>query len=174
METGAITLDTSLAQQYARYLRTAPAISREEMSIGVEEALLLLEREIKDNTPVGVHGAGGLRGSITHELRGQAIAEGLGVAGKVFSPLNYALPAELGSKPHFPPIAPLRDWVEAKLGVDKSRSQSVAFLVARKIARKGTKGAFMFTNALSNNAQQVIGILNAAMQRIIARLRSEK
>lgn len=167
-EVAHIELDTSAMQAYAEYLRQAPKIAREEMEAGVEEALLLLERETKEAAPVGAHGL--LRGSVTHKLMGEAIGEGLGVAGKVFSPLNYALPVELGTKPHFPPIEPLRDWVEKKLGVDASASRGVAFLIARKIAAKGTQGAKMFIGALDKNAAQVNAILARAVARIAARL----
>lgn len=168
VETARIELDTSAMQAYARYLQQAPAIAREEMSRSVEEALFLLEREMKENTPVGAHGL--LRGSITHQMRGQALADGMGVAGTVGSPLNYALPVELGTKPHFPPIAPLADWVEKKLGVDPSRSEHVAYLIARKIAKRGTKGAHYGTRTLDEQAAQVNKIVAAALPRIVARL----
>ncbi len=169
-EVASISLDTSAMQAYARFLKQAPAIAHEEMAASLQEALLLLEREIKDGTPVGVHGAGGLRGSITHKLRGEAVDAGRGVAGDVFSPLNYAESVELGTKPHFPPIAPLQDWVEHKLGVDPNESAAVAYLVARKIAKHGTKGAHMFEKGLSENSQQVVQILSAAVDRIATRL----
>lgn len=167
-ETSHIELDTSAMQAYARFVQQAPAIAREEMERSVEEALLLLEREIKENTPVGAHGL--LRGSITHQMRGQALSDGLGVAGIVGSSLNYALPVELGTKPHFPPLEPLRDWVEKKLGVDSKRAEHVAYLVARKIAKRGTKGARMAGNTLDAQAEQVNAIIAAAIPRIIERL----
>lgn len=167
-EVSRVELDTSAMQEYAHFLQQAPAIAREEMERSVEEALRLLEREIKENTPTGAHGL--LRGSITHKLRGQALSDGLGVAGTVGSSLNYALPVELGTRPHFPPITPLRDWVEKRLGVDPSRSEQVAFLIARKIAKKGTKGARMAGRALDDNADQVNQIVAGAIPRIVARL----
>jgi hypothetical protein len=167
-EVSRIELDTSAMQDYARYLQQAPAIAREEMERSVEEALLLLERELKENTPVGAHGL--LRGSITHQLRGQSLSDGLGVAGTVGSSLSYALPVELGTKPHFPPLEPLRDWVEKKLGVDPKRSGHVAYLVARKIARKGTQGQRYAGKTLDAQGDQVNKIIAAAIPRITARL----
>lgn len=167
-----IELDTRSAQRYAQSLTLAPEIARDEFEDGVREALLLLEREVKERTPVGVGGAGGLRGSVTHQLQGQAIAIGAGVVGKVFSPLRYAIPVELGTKPHFPPLRPLEDWVVAKLGVPRDQAGAVAFLVARKIARRGTEGAHMFEDALSDNARKILRILEAAVARIFTRLGS--
>ncbi len=169
-EVSRIELDTTAMKEYARFLKQAPRIAHEELEAGLEESLALLERETKEATPTGAHGL--LRGSVTHALMGEAIADGRGVAGKVYSPLNYALPVELGTKPHFPPIAPLRDWVEKKLGVPEHESASVAFLIARKIAAKGTKGAKMFTRTLSRQAGQINGILRKRVARIAARLQA--
>jgi hypothetical protein len=163
-EVSRLGLDTSAMEQYARFLRQASRIAREEMAVSVEQALSLLEREIKENIPVGAHGL--LRGSVFHELRGDP----QGVSGVVGSPLNYALPVELGTKPHFPPLAPLQDWVEKKLGIDKSESKQVAFLIARKISRKGTQGQHPFEKGLSENSRQVLALIEAAIPRIIARL----
>lgn len=161
-----IKLDTSAVRAYAQYLRQAPEIATEEMKAGIDEALLLLEREIKEATPVGAHAL--LRGSVAHEMINRIRGEE--VSGKVFSPLNYALPVELGTKPHFPPIEPLRDWVEKRLGVPAGASKSVAFLIARKIAAKGTKGAKMFTDTLDKRTDKVREIIALRVQRIAARL----
>lgn len=44
-----------------------------------------------------------------------------------------------GRKPgKFPPIKPIREWAIRKLGVSEDEADSVAFLIARKIAKKGT------------------------------------
>lgn len=169
-EVARISLDTSVMREYATYLKQAPQIVMEEIATSLQEALLLLEREIKDRLPTGVTGL--LRGSITHKLIAQA--RGQEIAGKVFSPLNYAAPVELGTKPHFPPLAPLRDWVEKKLGVSKSQSRSVAFLIARKIAAKGTKPQKHFETGFRDNAEQVNAILGRGLARIRARLMGEK
>lgn len=169
-QVAAIEWDDRAAQQYLRSLRQAPDITREEMTAGMQEILLLLEREIKDNTPVGVGGAAGLRGSITHQIMGTALSGGVGVAGKVFTPMAHGLPVELGTKPHFPPIAPIADWVHAKLGVPQAEAGSVAFLIARKISRKGTKGAHMFEKTFTEQASQISRMLLAALDRVTARL----
>lgn len=172
-----ITLDTSVMREYAKYLKQAPQIVMEEMAASLNEAMFLLEREIKELIPVGAHGL--LRGSVTHKLI--ALARGQSVSGKVFSPLNYAVPVELGTKPHFPPLAPLRDWVEKKLGVSKSQSRSVAFLVARKIAGKsptgkpgGTKPQKPFETGFRDNADQVNAIFGRGLARIRDRLMGGK
>jgi len=171
-EVAAITMDTSQAALFAKHLQTAPQIVQEEITPALHEALQLLEREIKDLTPVGVMGGGGLRGSITSELRGTAIDD---LQGKVYSPMKHALPVEMGTKPH--PVsregqAAIRDWVEKILNVSPEESKSVAFLVVRKISKEGTEGAHMFEEGLSKNTRQILNMLYAAQDRIVARLQA--
>lgn len=55
---------------------------------------------------------------------------------------KYALPLEEGSRPHFPPIAALKGWAD--------RHDIPVFLVARKIAREGTKGRFMWRDGFAD------------------------
>lgn len=168
-EVAAITMDTSRAALFAKHLQTAPQIVQEEVYPALHQALQLLEREIKDLTPVGVYGAAGLHGSVTSELRGSPVD---GLLGKVFSLMKHALPVEMGTKPHFPPVEAIRDWVEKKLDVPVEESASVAFLVARKISKKGTEGAHMFEEGLSKNTRQILNMIYAAQDRIVARLQA--
>lgn len=144
----------------------APDIVREEMLATITMADSLLQREVQERTPVGVGGGGGLKGSIfaSEEVFADNI---IGVVGTA---MPYAVPVELGTKPHFPPVAALRDWVEAKLGVDPSESDQVAFLVARKISIKGTEGHFMFQRTFAENEQQLVQMFGDAVDRITARM----
>ena len=157
-------IDYSQAQRVAQAFQLAPEIAEAELAAGMTEALLLLEREVKDATSTGATGL--LRGSIAHKLLGQK----QDMLGKVFSPLIYATPVELGTKPHFPPLDALTDWVHSKFDLPRAQAKSVAFLIARKISKKGTKGQHMFRDTLNENASQVFNILDAAVDRIFARV----
>lgn len=161
-----IRIDLSTAEIVARAFEVAPEVAREELLAGVTEADALLEREVKEGTPVGVGGGGGLRGSIGSAET--VLADS--VLGLVSSSAIHAQPVELGSRPHFPPVAPIRDWVEHKLGISQDQSEGVAFAIARTIAKRGTKGHFMFRNAFEANELQVLQILNAAVGRIAVRV----
>lgn len=44
-----------------------------------------------------------------------------------------------GTRPHWPPAGPIRQWVTAKLGVGGAQADRVTYLVRRKISRVGTK-----------------------------------
>lgn len=52
---------------------------------------------------------------------------------------NHAPYVHYGTKPHRPPIAPIRYWVKKKLNIiDEGEIKAVAHAVASKIAAKGT------------------------------------
>jgi hypothetical protein len=97
----------------------APEILLEEIDAAMAEIAPMLQRAVQELTPTsspaGASGGGGegLKGTIygTHEVVGDQ------VIGMVASPLSYAEPVELGSKPHMPPIQPLIDWVKVKFGL---------------------------------------------------------
>ena len=158
----AINLDKSgeLAALWAR----APAICREELLGAITEMDLLLQREVQEATPTA---QGTLRAGMHSE---ESVSE-FGVTGLVGSSLSYAEPVELGTKPHFPPVEALTDWVRVKLGISEEREiRSVAFLIARKISRVGTKGAFMFRDTLKRLEPVLDERFGKARDRIVTRL----
>lgn len=160
-----IQIDFSELKKLQAQMAKAPEIVREELLAAVTEADLLLLRGVQERTPT----ATGLLRSSEHNV--ETVVEPFGVEGLVGSPLNYAQPVDLGTRPHFPPVAALMDWVKLKLGItDEKEARSVAFLVARKISKEGTKGAEMFGQAFAAMEPQVRQIFDMAQQRIGARL----
>src|SRR5262245_35005786 len=137
-----VTIDIVGAEQLARAWEQAPEIVREELTAATYEAELLLQREAQENTPTAF---GTARQSI---LAQEPEVASDNVIGMVGSALNYITPLELGSKPHFPPVAALEDWVRLKLAPPADEVRNVAYLVARKIAAKGTQPHRMFGKAL--------------------------
>ena len=125
----------------------------------VYQSCLLLEREVKERTPKGAFSA--LVGSIAAQPPN---VTGAGVEASVGSALNYAESVELGTKPHFPPVAPLADWARAKLGLSEDDAARVAWMIARKISKQGTQGAFMFTNAVDATREQIEAIIKQAVK----------
>lgn len=123
-----------------RALRQAPDMVAEELHRFALAAVHLLQSEIQDRTPA-VHGL--LRASIVGRADSRSGVLN-GVLGIVGTSNRYAVPVELGTRPHFPPVQALEDWVQARLGLSGADVRRVAWLVARKIARVGTQGAHMF------------------------------
>jgi hypothetical protein len=65
-----------------------------------------------------------------------------------------------GTKPHWPPVKALEGWAK--------RHGIPAFLVARSIARKGTKRTGWFTDAISDADRELPGLLQRTATRIEA------
>lgn len=164
--TAAVEMTLYGAAELSDLWRRAPEMCRQELTAAMLEAELLLQREVKELTPVGV-GGGGLRGSIT-ALNPRAVGDS--VIGVVGSPLNYAEPVEVGTRPHFPPLEPLEDWVRQKLDVAEEEVPGVALAIARKIAARGTVAVGMFHRAFAANRAQVARMFQAATRRIVVRL----
>lgn len=146
----------------------APDIVQQELGSAMAEADAMIEREVKELTPVGASGgAGGLRDSITSE---QSVGPE-GVIGVVGTAMAHAIPVELGTKPHFPPIEPLEDWVRAKLGVREDREvRSAAFAIARAISHRGTLAVGMFHRTLAAKESDIEDVFRQARGRILAQL----
>ena len=163
----AIHIDIREAAALAKAFDQAPEIVSKELTAATWESELLLEREIKELTPVGIGAGGGLKGSISAR-EPRILADN--VIGEVGTAMAHAVPVELGTKPHFPPIQPLADWAEHKLGLSHNEARSVGYLIARKIAVKGTQGAHMFERAFKANERQVQEIYSDARKRIAERI----
>ncbi len=163
-----IAFDSDPIRQIAAILREAPDLVSEEIAAGIYEAELLLQREVMERTPSS--GAGTLRNSI---IAAQPSIEGETILGSVTTPLPYAQPVEFGAKPHMPPVQPIIDWVEAKLGLKGAEAKKAGWAIAMSIKAKGTEGAFMFTNALEANREQMGAILTEAAKRALARIAAE-
>lgn len=162
-----IRIDIHAAAALARAFRESPEIVTEELTRATWEAELLLERETKENTPVGIGGGGGLKGSISAR---EPVVLADNVIGMVGTPLAHAVPVELGTKPHMPPIQPLADWAQHKLGVSGNEAFRVGRAIAIKISQRGTEGAHMFERAFTANEAQVQTIFGAARERIADRM----
>ena len=150
-----------------RLTKLYPDVSMDVRVAKLTEAMLLLEREVKLKTPEGA-GPIHLRDSIFPKIS----MSGRSVKGILGTPLAHGEPVEFGSKKHFPPVGPIQHWVEKKLGKSGSEAKSIAFAIAITIARRGTKGSFMFQKAFSENEASVIRILESIPAEIIERIKA--
>lgn len=163
-------------------LRQAPEIVIEEIGRFLNVVLPGLQAEVVDRTPAS---QGNLRNSIINHTQ-VSESNWLGV---VSTPLAYALPVELGTKPH--PVSeegilniaewakrtlPLGQAVSLKTGrALKNRSVdeaalSAAHAIAWKIRARGTQGAFMFREAFQKNRAWVLEKFDEAVGRITRRI----
>ena len=131
-------LDTSDIEELARKFPKFEQIIFREMDAAMRGSLEVFKAEVVGRTPVNL---GLLRQSIQAVTRGQPPH----FEGEVSTPLVYGEPVERGRKPgRMPPVDNIEMWVQRKLGQTGSEARSTAFLIARAIGRRGTKGAFMF------------------------------
>lgn len=162
------------AQRVAAHFAAGPDLAKREFLAAMQSAVLLLQRETVERTPTGAYQL--LRKSI---IAAPVVARGARVTGEVNtsdisgvygSVLNYAVPVELGTRPHRPPIAPLIDWVKAKFGSTDSEARGKAFAVAKKIAKRGTQPKKMFQITFDEQAPQIERIFERALDRVINQL----
>ncbi|EHR42734.1 hypothetical protein [Alishewanella jeotgali] len=134
--------------ELAALWQQAPELVQREMEAAAEESAAMIQTAVVERTPQGVGAGSGLSGSILAQP--VTFFEG-DVVSVVGTSSTYAVPVELGTKPHFPwdkslpfGLTPLVEWVEHKLGYTDEKAVSVAYAIAVTISRKGTEGKFMF------------------------------
>ena len=148
-----------------RGMREAPHYSGLVLTGAMREATLLAQREWQENMP---RGATGLTAGSIHSDVSSTPAGVLGVVG---SSQPSAVWVELGTRPHMPPSEALQPWVQAVLGIsDPKEVHNVAFLVARKIARKGTPAQRPMARAVKATQGQIIAIFERAAAQVGAHL----
>lgn len=133
-------------EQAVRDLHGTPILN------AMRDATLLITRDAKKNAPVDT---GRLRASITPEVT----TTGETVQGVVGSNVKYAPYVELGTRPHWPPIAALEVWAR--------RHHTSAFLVARAIAQRGTPAREYLQHAFADNKDKIEARFNKAIEGIV-------
>jgi hypothetical protein len=79
---------------------------------------------------------------------------------------SYAGYVEAGTGPHFPPPSALLLWVKKKFSVTNvKQALSIAFAVARKIAKRGTSAFGMFARSDAKLEPELPGIFQAQIAK---------
>ncbi|MGD9638380.1 MAG: hypothetical protein AB7U85_04910 [Alphaproteobacteria bacterium] len=151
-------------EKFSKALAKSPEEIGKQLAAAIWQAEMLLQRETVEKTPTGVSRGAGLRASIISE-KPQIMSDQ--IIGSVGTSLNYAVPVELGTKPHRPPVAPIMEWAKYKLGVTEPEAIRIGYAIANKIAKKGTEGSFMFKQAFEKNQKQVDALLNKALNKVL-------
>lgn len=121
--------------------KAADVVLRKVLKANIAALTGFIRAKVVERTPVNT---GALRNSIQEEIEERDDE----IIGRVATNIEYAVPVEFGTKPHFPPIDPLTYWARRKLGISGAEARSVAFRIARKIAQRGTEGYRMFEYGL--------------------------
>lgn len=135
-----------------------------ELELGALEGALLIQGELMQSLPRGAGGIGGgagLAGSISFDV--ERTAEG--ARAEVGSPLPYALHVEYGTKPHRPPVRPIQDWVEVKLGISGKAAEGAAWAIAAAIGKRGTRAQPVWEPVHARVQPQLQRLIDAAVAR---------
>jgi HK97 gp10 family phage protein len=119
-----ITGSRELQANVAKLKRLAPEFTRNAINATAIAVQSRAKHNITDNKTVDT---GRLRASVKIETFSGGFAKRVG------SDLKYAPSIEFGSRPHFPPLDPIREWCRRH-----RIPESAAYPIALKIARKGT------------------------------------
>lgn len=163
-----IRIDFTELTRLRTQMAAAPSVVQEELLAAVTEADLLLEREFHEAYGNPPHKASGhTAGTMTHVER----VNGLHVEGFAGSSSPHIVPVELGTRPHWPNVEALREWVRTKLGItNEKQARGVAFLIGRKISVSGTQGKHIFDATLARVEPQLEHMFAAAQARIASRI----
>lgn len=156
------TIGVQSPERLADAFAAAPQRVAQIIGAALQEATLLVQREAQERAPTGVTGE--LRNSAFSDVTG-TLDQLVGVMG--FTAL-HAEPVELGTQPHTPPLAPLVDWVEARLGMQGADAERVARAIQFKIRARGTQGTFFVRDAAAATEVQISQRLQAAVANAIA------
>lgn len=155
------------------------ALAKKVGDIVVKEVGLVLDGQHPDNSKKVAMSKLGLKQSINYTVVKEVSKATVTVGtNKYYAPFVHN-----GTRPHFPPIAPIRQWVidkglakrtlksgknkgkETFIRNTKSKSDSaivnsIAYAIVRKIGRKGTKGIRFFDIALKTAEPKILKELN--------------
>lgn len=135
----------------------APFVLARNLSFAMRKSCIDVVADAKPRTPADTEAT---RESIDYTVT--PTAEGL--RGVIMPHTEYAKWLHDGTNPHFPPVTALIPWVRDQLGVSEADAKSVAFLVARKISRVGTKAHPFLTDALKSNRSRIEAFFQSAVQ----------
>lgn len=133
--------------RFLKYLRQNPDVMLKHAQVAMKTSTLLLEGSSKKNAP-----------SNEGTLRKGIISTITPLKSSVIATAKHSIFVHDGTKPHWPPFQPngaLDRWAKAK-GIP-------TFLVARAIARKGTKAQPFMDEAIEENESKINQLFKTAL-----------
>ena len=170
-----ITMQVSFQGTPALWLafQQAPEVAQHELLVTVERLVTKMSAVAKERWPKD-------SGNSAQSIFKDAYSVPAGVLGVVASPKPEVAFIELGTKPHWAPLAPLVEWVKRKQGMagvsEKFRDAepfALALSIQRAIAARGTKAQGIFKRILEENQAAVQTSLDNAGRRIAKRLQDD-
>jgi len=152
-------VDLSDIDELNRRLAQYPRMVGEVMQPAMSRSVMLLAGNVKRETPV-------YQGRLRSSIGGRVESLGGNVRGTVYTNLVYGPPVEMGREPgSFPPVEPLKRWAHLVLG-----DESLGFVVARAIFRRGTQGRYMFAKGLERSLNAIRSHFARALRELVQKL----
>jgi len=121
-------------EELAMVIERLPETQRQAAIRGARSAAYRLEGMVKDSIASTTPYPPQDTGELTRSVKTTPIPRGALVAADA----PHAPFMEFGTRPHFPPTAPLAEWAYRKgLADSEEEAQGIAFSIARKIATRG-------------------------------------
>ena len=142
-----ISLTSKDMENFIRYLRLNSDVMLRYAKVAMEKSIFLLEREMKRRAPSS---EGKLRQGIKSTI--------LPLRGSVVSTKEYSIYVHEGTRPHWPPYRPnssLDRWAK--------KHNIPTYLVARAIARRGTKAQPFIDETIEASKNKVIAYFKKAL-----------
>lgn len=132
-------------------IKRYPVIATQNINSAIRKSLGQVERSATQKAPKDM---GQLKGNWRTEMGT--------LRGSLASGMDYALFVHDGTRPHFPPIEAITPWA--------NRHGIPPFLVARAIARKGTKAVPFLRDALEENIGAIEDNFNQALSETLKQI----
>ena len=143
----------------------AKSIIKQESIRAVNESTIKIRDRMIEVSPVAL---GTLRGSwITVPARTKVG----GVEGSTLTSQAQGIIIDEGARPHRPPPQNLEPWIRRKLGISGIKEvKKAAFLVSRKISRRGLPARQLFSRAVKRLRKTLTRIQENMIRRVVKRL----
>jgi phage gpG-like protein len=142
-----------LAEAKQKMEQVAGDLAGDDFKKQMQLVTLMVLKTAREEAPVNT---GRLKNSLTGEV---TVSRDNIVQGVVGTNVTYGPYMELGTRPHFPPLAALQVWAR--------RHGIPVFLVARAIARRGTAPRNYLQNAFDRNQTEIRRRLDSAVSTIV-------
>ena len=147
-----LTLEIKGLDKLKEHFTKSPQIVIQEINPAVQKSILILLAYARKNAPVDL----GM-------LRGSAMETNFGILkGTLKNTSPYAAAVHGGTRPHWVPIDAITPWA--------NRHGIPPFLVARSIARKGTKARPFFTESIQDGQSEIDSLFKKALDNIANKL----
>lgn len=143
----------------------ADQVVMKEMRIATRKSLAVWETATVGFTPLGATKL------LSQSWQTETKTIPAGIRGELFSPLNYSGAVEHGRRPgKQPPIEPIQLWVVRKGIAPPDEARGVAYVIARAIGKRGTKGAKMLQKGWRRAKPRIQRIYDDVPRRLIEAL----